>query len=40
MHATTMPRPCALGDGEAMSGAEVAALREGGDAVFLILRLD
>ena len=30
----------ALGDGEAMSGVEVAALREGGDAVFLILLLD
>lgn len=30
----------ALGDGEAMSGVEVAALRGGGDAVFLILLLD
>ena len=30
----------ALGDGEAMSGIEVAALRDTGEAVFLLVLLD
>jgi hypothetical protein len=30
----------ALGDGDAFSGVEIAALADGGDAVFLLLLLD